>query len=44
MMGLAGLVKNDFKKFDTGDKLDYLLDAAVALDVSSYDEITYEDG
>lgn len=43
MMGLAGLDKNDFKKFDAGGKLDYLLDAAVALDVS-YEEITYEDG
>lgn len=43
MMGLAGLDKNDFKKFDAGGKLDYLLDAATALDVS-YEEISYKDG
>lgn len=43
MMGLAGLDKNDFKKFDAGGKLDYLLDAATALDVS-YEQIPYEDG
>ncbi|MGY8632744.1 hypothetical protein RAD15_09715 [Bradyrhizobium sp. 14AA] len=43
MMDLAGLDKNDFKKFDAGGKLDYLLDAATALD-ASYEEIPYEDG
>lgn len=43
MMDLAGLDKNDFKKFDAGGKLDYLLDAATALDIS-YNEIPYEDG
>ncbi|WP_426441241.1 hypothetical protein [Bradyrhizobium genosp. P] len=43
MMDLVGIDKNDIKKLDAGGKLDYLLDAAKALD-TSYDEIPYEDG
>ncbi|MGY3131358.1 hypothetical protein ACVWZM_002040 [Bradyrhizobium sp. USDA 4501] len=43
MMDLVGLNKDDLKKLDAGGKLDYLLDAAKALDLS-YDEISYEDG
>ncbi|WOH80525.1 hypothetical protein RX327_32920 [Bradyrhizobium sp. BEA-2-5] len=42
MMDLVGINKDDIKKLDAGDKLDYLLDAAKELD-ASYDEISYED-
>lgn len=43
MMDLAGVDKNDIKKLDTAGKLDYLLDAAKAVD-GPYDEISYEEG
>ncbi|OKO86320.1 MULTISPECIES: hypothetical protein [unclassified Bradyrhizobium] len=43
MMDLVGVNKNDIKSQDAGGKLDYLLDAAKTLDVSSYDQISYEE-
>lgn len=43
MMDLMSIDKNDVKKLDTADKLDYLLDAAAGFD-GKYDVITLEEG
>lgn len=43
MLDLLGIDKNDIKKLDTGGKLDYVLDAAVALK-PKYETISYEEG
>ncbi|WP_024520697.1 hypothetical protein [Bradyrhizobium sp. Tv2a-2] len=43
MMELLGIDKNDIKKLNPGGKLDYVLDAAKAIE-ASFDEISYEDG
>lgn len=43
MLDLLAIDKNDIKKLDTGGKLDYVLDAALALK-PDYEVISYEEG
>lgn len=43
MLDLLAIDKNDIKKLDTAGKLDYVLDAAVALK-PKYEAISYEEG
>ncbi|UTD26201.1 hypothetical protein [Bradyrhizobium sp. WD16] len=43
MLDLLAIDKNDIKKLDTAGKLDYVLDAAVALK-PKYEVISYEEG
>lgn len=43
MLDLMSIDKNDIKKLDTAGKLDYVLDAALALD-PAFQTVTYEEG